>query len=338
MPEDGLLSQDDIDALTASLQGEAAPAGARSRGDAPKPGALREPLRIFCEQASQVAGTLLNKSVDFGIRDVAKFSAAPLRASAFRESLLLSAAFEKGLAGEIHWILPKTLAAALADLMMMGDGKSAYQEDHKDAVTELMNQIMGSSCTAFGSKYRMGVSAGQAKAAEFGGDGSSFGLLPSEEEGAAMAELGIAVEAFSAFPGFLVLSPSLAFSLQEEGPSAEPVPAPPPDEHWTAGSPLSAPPAALPRLSAKEAPNIQLLLDIPLQVTIELGRTRLSIRKILELGPGSIIELDRMAGEPVDLLVNDKVVARGEVVVVDEYFGVRILSLVSPEERIKQLR
>jgi flagellar motor switch protein FliN/FliY len=81
-----------------------------------------------------------------------------------------------------------------------------------------------------------------------------------------------------------------------------------------------------------------MLLDVPLNVTIELGRTRLSIRRILELGPGSIIELDRLAGEPVDLLVNDKVVARGEVVVVDEYFGIRILSLISPEERIKQLR
>ena len=81
-----------------------------------------------------------------------------------------------------------------------------------------------------------------------------------------------------------------------------------------------------------------MLLDINLNVTIELGRTRLSIRKILELGPGSIIELDRLAGEPVDLLVNDKVVAKGEVVVVDEYFGIRIISLVSPEERIKQLR
>jgi flagellar motor switch protein FliN/FliY len=85
-------------------------------------------------------------------------------------------------------------------------------------------------------------------------------------------------------------------------------------------------------------PNVQMLLDINLNVTIELGRTRLSIRKILELGPGSIIELDRLAGEPVDLLVNDKVVAKGEVVVVDEYFGIRIISLVSPEERIKQLR
>lgn len=84
--------------------------------------------------------------------------------------------------------------------------------------------------------------------------------------------------------------------------------------------------------------NVDMLLDIELDVSIELGRTNLSIKRILEMGPGSIVELDRMAGEPVDLLVNNKVVAKGEVVVVDENFGIRIVSLVSPEERIKSLR
>ena len=83
---------------------------------------------------------------------------------------------------------------------------------------------------------------------------------------------------------------------------------------------------------------LDMLLDVPLNMTIELGRTQMSIRRILEMGPGSIIELDRFAGEPVDLLVNNKVVARGEVVVVDENFGIRIVSLVTPEERIKFLK
>ena len=84
--------------------------------------------------------------------------------------------------------------------------------------------------------------------------------------------------------------------------------------------------------------NLDMLLDIDLDVSIELGRSVLSIKRILELAPGAIVELDRMAGEPVDLLVNNKVVAKGEVVVVDESFGIRIVSLVSPEERIKSLR
>jgi flagellar motor switch protein FliN/FliY len=79
-------------------------------------------------------------------------------------------------------------------------------------------------------------------------------------------------------------------------------------------------------------------MDISLDLTIELGRTELSIRRILEMGPGAIVEMDRFAGEPVDLLINNKVVARGEVVVVDENFGIRVVSLVTPEERIKFLK
>ena len=85
------------------------------------------------------------------------------------------------------------------------------------------------------------------------------------------------------------------------------------------------------------AGNIDLLLDVKMPVAIELGRTELPILEILTLGPGSVVELDKLAGEPVDLLVNGKIIARGEVVVVDENFGVRITMLMSPQERLKSL-
>ncbi|PKK84419.1 MAG: flagellar motor switch protein FliN [candidate division Zixibacteria bacterium HGW-Zixibacteria-1] len=84
--------------------------------------------------------------------------------------------------------------------------------------------------------------------------------------------------------------------------------------------------------------NIELLMDVELPVSIELGRTRMNISDILSLGPGSIVELDKLVGEPVDLLVNQKKVARGEVVVVEENFGLRITQLISPEERLKNLQ
>lgn len=80
--------------------------------------------------------------------------------------------------------------------------------------------------------------------------------------------------------------------------------------------------------------NIDLLLDVPLPITVELGRTNMAIRDILDLGPGSVVELDRVAGEPVDILVNGKLVARGEVVVIDESFGVRVVDIVTPAERL----
>jgi flagellar motor switch protein FliN/FliY len=83
-----------------------------------------------------------------------------------------------------------------------------------------------------------------------------------------------------------------------------------------------------------ERKNIGLIMDVPLQVTVELGRTNKYIRDILEFGPGSIIELDKLAEEPVDILVNGKVIAKGEVVVIDESFGVRITDIIHPSKRL----
>jgi len=80
--------------------------------------------------------------------------------------------------------------------------------------------------------------------------------------------------------------------------------------------------------------NIDLLLDVPLPITVELGRTTMTIRDVLDLGPGSVVELDRAAGEPVDILVNGKLVAKGEVVVIDENFGVRVVDIVAPADRL----
>lgn len=84
--------------------------------------------------------------------------------------------------------------------------------------------------------------------------------------------------------------------------------------------------------------GLDLILDVPLKVTVELGRTRMQIRDVLELGKGSVVELDKLAGEPVDLLVNGKLIARGEVVVIDENFGVRVTDIVSPAERFSSFR
>jgi flagellar motor switch protein FliN/FliY len=84
--------------------------------------------------------------------------------------------------------------------------------------------------------------------------------------------------------------------------------------------------------------NLDLLLDIPLSITVELGRTKKLIRDILELVPGSIVQLDKLAGDPVDIMVNNKLVAKGEVVVIDENFGVRVTDIISPAERVRKLQ
>ncbi len=84
--------------------------------------------------------------------------------------------------------------------------------------------------------------------------------------------------------------------------------------------------------------RLDMLLDVPLDVSVELGRCRMTIQDLLGLSPGSIIELDKVAGEPLDILINDRLVARGEAVVVNDKFGVRITDIVSPQERIARLR
>jgi len=84
--------------------------------------------------------------------------------------------------------------------------------------------------------------------------------------------------------------------------------------------------------------KLDLLLDVPLDLSVELGRARMSIQDLLNLSPGSVIELDKIAGEPLDFMVNGRLVARGEAVVVNDKFGVRITDIISPSERIARLR
>ena len=90
-------------------------------------------------------------------------------------------------------------------------------------------------------------------------------------------------------------------------------------------------------LLLSEQGNIGLLMDVYMEMTVELGRTKKLIREILGMGEGTIIELDKLAGEPVDILVNHKLIAKGEVVVIDENFGVRVTEIVSPMERVSDM-
>lgn len=90
--------------------------------------------------------------------------------------------------------------------------------------------------------------------------------------------------------------------------------------------------------SGNGAPDLDVIMDIPVNISMEVGSTEISIRNLLQLNQGSVIELDRLAGEPLDVLVNGTLIAHGEVVVVNEKFGIRMTDVISPSERIKKLR
>jgi flagellar motor switch protein FliN/FliY len=121
-------------------------------------------------------------------------------------------------------------------------------------------------------------------------------------------------------------------ALLNQGPAAAPAPPRAPLEEF--GS--SPKPAAIP--AGLEGPNLDVILDIPVSISMEVGSTEISIRNLLQLNQGSVVELDRLAGEPLDVLVNGTLIAHGEVVVVNEKFGIRLTDVISPSERIKKLR
>jgi flagellar motor switch protein FliN/FliY len=113
----------------------------------------------------------------------------------------------------------------------------------------------------------------------------------------------------------------MSMGMQMGGPSVQPVQFP------NLGS----------SVGGQDSGNISLLMDVYMEMSVELGRTKKPIREILGMGEGTIIELDKLAGEPVDILVNHKLIATGEVVVIDENFGVRVTEIVSPSERMKEI-
>lgn len=145
------------------------------------------------------------------------------------------------------------------------------------------------------------------------------GLKPQDDWAAAMAEQAAAPAA-----------PAAA------APAAAPAPAP-------AAAPAATASAAasvfkpLAGATSGQGTDIDLIMDVPVQLTVELGRTRLTIKNLLQLGQGSVVELDGLAGEPMDIFVNGYLIAQGEVVVVEEKYGIRLTDIITPSERINRL-
>ncbi|RKP45351.1 flagellar motor switch protein FliN [Pararobbsia silviterrae] len=103
----------------------------------------------------------------------------------------------------------------------------------------------------------------------------------------------------------------------------------------SAGASVFQPLAGAPQTTTRN--DIDMILDIPVQLTVELGRTKIAIKNLLQLAQGSVVELDGMAGEPMDVLVNGCLIAQGEVVVVNDKFGIRLTDIITPSERIRKL-
>ncbi|MGM0462291.1 MAG: flagellar motor switch protein FliN [Fibrobacterota bacterium] len=337
------LSQDDIDSL---LSSDAVTNDSEEQDDS---GIFEKILTDFNAQQSSVINTLIGKKIDFEIKEFPDAEEAQkiYEGNAFlRIELPLSGAVEGS-----QWIyIEKSRIAMLADLMVMGDGTAEYnEEEHLDAIKELYSAVNGGYASQLGGKA--------------GGTVSSEDIVvsPSSEEppdfSGKTALLEVAIKDSEPFDILIEQSQPLYEKLSELF-GGSPAQSSKPDDDQeededllsqdeinslsdassqmgSADTTTSAQPR---RVNPASQKNIDMLLDIDLDISIELGKTEITIKRVLDMAPGSMVELDNFAGEPVNLLVNNKVVAKGEVVVVDENFGVRIISLVSPEERIKSLR
>ncbi|GHV16822.1 hypothetical protein AGMMS49938_17180 [Fibrobacterales bacterium] len=363
--DSGILSQDEIDLLTKSLLG----GGSAPAASAPAPAvaapaentaeSARPFLKIICEQASSVVTTVLSRAVDFQLQWLVAGENSVIPDELTSKSLTMEVDVKKDVIGKMSFVMSKQEVATLSDLMLMGSGHTDYNDDHKDAICEIVNQITGSCITTIDSQLHLSLDLGQATVSDFSGQ-NNF-------KGGAVATILVKVEEFPDQKILIVLDDGLLSGIKAKSSAKSAnsasadmslaslgLSAPAGNSGGSSGGVISGggsgvPIAAPPTMAGGGMGGggvfgstgnkaLDLLMDIELPIVIELGRSQMSLKRILELGPGAIVEMDRLAGEPVDILINGKVVARGEVVVVDENFGVRILSLVSPEERLKLLR
>jgi flagellar motor switch protein FliN/FliY len=218
--------------------------------------------------------------------------------------------------------VPKATAALPAgDFAVM-----AYQVNLGEGLSIQMWEVLGASPA---TDISAGLNGGSAQAAQMpgmNGMGQGMNMPGMQMPGAQMPGMGMPNMQMPNMGGMGMGMPGMqmpGMGMPNLGP--------------TNVQPVQFPNLMQPRLGAHEAGNIGLIMDVSMEMTVELGRTRKLIKEILGMGEGTIIELDKLAGEPVDILVNHKLIAKGEVVVIDENFGVRVTEIVSPMERINDM-
>ncbi|WP_276724439.1 flagellar motor switch phosphatase FliY [Selenomonas noxia] len=391
---DEMISQEEIDALLSGGAGgdspadDAAPAAdASSTDDAGitdmERDALGEIGNISMGGAATTLSVLLGRKVSITTPTVSVSNLRTLKERYPIPFLVVEVGYSVGIEGNNVLCIQARDAAIIADLMMGNDGTNPDEElseIHMSAVSESMNQMMGSVATSLSSMFNKKVDItppvvtlvdlGTAEVVSKLLDKvdpiiqTSFrmevdGLIDSEIM--QLLPLDVAKDMVDALMNQQAdvdnEEEAIVAAAAEPPPAAAPAAAAAPTaaaaapENYGYGAPPMQPHVAsnVPVQSAQFTPlssvpvqvndaNIGLILDVPLQVNVELGRTKKSIKDILDLTKGSIVELDKLAGEPVDIMVNGKYLAKGEVVVIDENFGVRITEIVSPLERAARLQ
>ena len=382
---DGMLSQEEINALLGDDTAGATEGSDKLLTDLEKD-TIGEIANINMGTAATTLSTLLNEKVTITTPTVSYVTIDDLSEQYDRPCVFIHISYIDGLEGNNVLILKDTDVKIITDLMMGGDGTNVVDELsdlHLSAISEAMNQMMGSAATSLSSMLNRKVDISPPSASLVDLNDSiddvmiSTFLKETVVQVSFQMEIGnlINSEIMQLYPFDFVRELYQKFSSEQGDaaataqPAAEPQPAPaapepapqqpmmqqpmqqaqpmmqqPMQPQPMMQQPVMQPQYMQPNVNVAQAQfqnftpnigcpllqqeNIDLIMDVPLEVTVELGRANKSIKEILDFTPGTIIELNKLAGEPVDVLVNGKFVAKGEVVVIEESFGIRITEIL----------
>ncbi|MDF2882736.1 MAG: fliY [Clostridiaceae bacterium] len=342
---------------------------------------LGEIGNISMGSASTALSTIINQQVNITTPVVSVTTLSNLKGTFEVPNISLEVKYTSGIIGENLLVMKVSDAAVISNLMMGGNGVVDHEvkelsEIEESAVSEAMNQMIGSAATSMATMFVREVNISPPKSKIWNDYTSPLADGISDDEPIVRVSFKLTIGELVDSEMMQLLPINTAKKIvgimmgeeTQEKPAETPAPQPKASVSYTeppapvaapssnnakpvyaeSPSPVQSKPIEVQRASFESLGdssrsntamphNIDLILDVPLEVSVLLGRAKKNVKDILNMGTGSLIELDKLAEEPVEILVNGKKVAYGEVVVIDENFGVRITSIVSGEERIKNL-
>ncbi|MEW8956209.1 flagellar motor switch phosphatase FliY [Clostridium sp.] len=359
----GFLSQEEIDSLLNGGVDKAPEDNSREKdsilSDIEKD-LLGEIGNISMGSASTALSQIINQQVNITTPMVSITSLEDLKSSFEVPNIALEVEYITGIVGLNLLVMKTSDASVIANLMMGGDGTTGnieLSEIEISAVSEAMNQMIGSAATSMATMFsrEVNISPPTSKVWADLSDNLSEKIDESEDVVKVSFKLNIGNLIDSNIMQILPVNTAKKIVSIMMGQDNDEIVhnndhKPEVREERVVMENFEKPIEVEPRVQVHQAEfqplkssspsnhqNIDLILDVPLEISVVLGRTKKNIKDILSLGTGSLIELDKLAEEPVEVLVNGKRIAYGEVVVVDENFGVRITNIVSSSERVKSL-
>lgn len=334
--------------------------------------ALGEIGNISFGNSATALSTLLQQKVEITTPVVSEVRIEALRERYPTPHVALRVGYTEGILGENVLVLTREDAAIISDLMLGGSGENvdpeSLDEIRLSAVQEAMNQMMGAAATSLSTVFSKKIDISPPLIEVFDATKNQT-IIDRLELWETMVLIEFNLKVGTLIDSTIVQIAPIQFGKQlvdelmkatgevqaapepvKAQPQAEaPKPQPQVQQPAQSGVPQPNKQKSMPEVAVSQAEfmplqspasqeaapaNLGLLYDVPLNVTVELGRTKKTVREVLELSQGSIIELDKLAGEPVDIYVNQQRIARGEVVVIEENFGVRVTEIIQPHERI----